>query len=78
MVNITKKFWVILSKRQKIQIIPLIIMMLFGGIMESLSVSLILPLISAIIMASSSYLIYSNLKYKIQNSLLILVSTGLK
>ena len=26
-------------------------------------------------MASSSYLIYSNLKYKIQNSLLILVST---
>lgn len=53
MVNITKKFWVILSKRQKIQIIPLIIMMLFGGIMESLSVSLILPLISAIMSSNN-------------------------
>lgn len=41
----------------------------------SINKFIIKPLISAIIMASSSYLIYSNLKYKIQNSLLILVST---
>lgn len=54
MLRISKKFWEILSQKQKMQIIPLIVMMLVGGLMESLSVSLILPLISAI-MASEEW-----------------------
>lgn len=48
MLRITNKFWKILSRKQKLQIIPMILMMLVGGIMESMSVSLILPLISAV------------------------------
>lgn len=54
MFRISKKFWEILSQKQKMQILPLIVMMLIGGLMESLSVSLILPLISAI-MASEEW-----------------------
>lgn len=48
MLRITKKLFQILNTRQKQFVIVLVFMMLLGGIMESLSVSLILPLITAV------------------------------
>lgn len=48
MINITKKLFNIFESRQQHQIFLLGIMMLIGGIMESLSVSLMLPVITAI------------------------------
>lgn len=48
MLRVTKKLFQILNTRQKQFIIVLVFMMLLGGIMESLSVSLILPLITAV------------------------------
>ena len=46
--RITKKFLVILDKKQKRMIIIIAAMMLFGGILESVSISLVLPLITAV------------------------------
>lgn len=48
MLKVTKKVLMILETRQKKMMILLIFMMLIGGIVDSISVSLILPLISAI------------------------------
>ena len=48
MLRITKKLFQILNTRQKQFVIVLVFMMLLGGIMELLSVSLILPLITAV------------------------------
>lgn len=48
MLRVTKKLFQILNTRQKKFVIVLVFMMLLGGIMESLSVSLILPLITAV------------------------------
>lgn len=48
MLRVTKKFFRILNKHQQTRVFILGIMMLFGGIMESLSVSLMLPLITAV------------------------------
>ena len=48
MIRATKKLLSILDGHQKKMIIVIGIMMLLGGIMESLSVSLVLPLISAV------------------------------
>lgn len=48
MIRVTKKLFSILSKIQKRRVIILGFMMLLGGAMESLSVSLILPLIEAV------------------------------
>lgn len=48
MVRVTKKIFKIFTKKQKIVAVFIIFLMLVGGIMESLSVSLILPLITAV------------------------------
>ncbi len=48
MIGVTKKLFGIFESRQQHQIFLLGIMMLIGGIMESLSVSLMLPVITAI------------------------------
>lgn len=48
MIRVTKKLLQVLNNRQRKFVIVLVFMMLLGGIMESLSVSLILPLITAI------------------------------
>lgn len=49
MIRVTKKIFGILSEKQKHQSVLLIILMLIGGIMESVSVTLILPLIDAVV-----------------------------
>ena len=49
MFRITKKVFSILNNRQRKMVFLLGMMMLAGGMMESLSVSLIMPLISAVI-----------------------------
>ncbi len=46
--RIVKKFNIILSKHQKIRVIELFAMMVIGGFMEMLSVSLIIPFVQAI------------------------------
>lgn len=48
MIQTTKKVFHILNKKQKGKAVLIIILMLIGGIMESVSISLILPLISAV------------------------------
>jgi len=48
MIGITKKLFLILNNKQKYFVFLLVFMMLLGGIMESMSVSMILPLITAI------------------------------
>lgn len=48
MVSVTKKILKILDKKQKRVTVIMVIMMLIGGIMESLSISLLYPLLSAI------------------------------
>lgn len=48
MVRVTKKIFKVLNKKQRALAVIIVFMMLIGGIMESLSVSLILPLISAV------------------------------
>lgn len=48
MINSIKKLYCILSKKQKISICFLGVMVLIGGILETLGVSIILPLVSAI------------------------------
>ena len=48
MLRVTIKFFGLLNENQKKFIFLLILMMLLGGIMESMSVSLILPLVTAI------------------------------
>lgn len=48
MVRVFRKLLQLLTKKQKRQSIALALIMLFGGIMESLSVSLIMPLVTAI------------------------------
>lgn len=46
--RIFKKVLTILSRKQKIQMVGLALIMLIGGVMESFSVSLIMPLVTAI------------------------------
>lgn len=46
--RITKKLFIILDKKQKRMIALIAAMMLFGGILESVSISLVLPLITAV------------------------------
>ncbi|MCH5259478.1 MAG: ABC transporter ATP-binding protein [Lachnospiraceae bacterium] len=48
MIRITSKILKILSSKQKIMLVKLVLMMILGGVMESLSVSLIYPLITAV------------------------------
>ena len=48
MIRVFRKLLQLLTKKQKSQSIALALIMLFGGIMESLSVSLIMPLVTAI------------------------------
>ena len=48
MINATKKLLRILDQRQKHQVVLLVLMMLVGGVMESIGVSLMLPLITGI------------------------------
>lgn len=48
MTRVLRKLLQLLTKKQKRQSIVLALIMLFGGIMESLSVSLIMPLVTAI------------------------------
>lgn len=61
-INIIKKFGKILSQRQKLRIFELFLLMIFGGILETLSVSLILPFTNAIMdwegTCKKSYVIY--------------------
>lgn len=47
--NIIKKFNHIFDRRQKLQIVLILIIILFGGIFETIGVSMILPLMSAIL-----------------------------
>lgn len=47
LIRITKKFQSILSRHQKLRITELAILMVIGGLLETLSVSLVLPFISA-------------------------------
>lgn len=47
-IDVTKKMLVLLDKKRKCQAVILAVMMLAGGIMESLSVSMILPLVTAV------------------------------
>ena len=47
--SIFKKLSVILDKGQKLKIAGLLVMILFGGILETLGVSLIMPLITAVL-----------------------------
>lgn len=49
MVRIIKKFNIILTQRQKIHVIKLIFLMVVGGFLEMISVSLILPFVGTII-----------------------------
>lgn len=49
MIKVTRKIFGVLSEKQKHQSILLVVLMLIGGIMESLSVTLILPLIDAVV-----------------------------
>ncbi len=48
LIRITKKFRAILSRRQKTRIIELAVLMVIGGLLETFSVSLVLPFISAV------------------------------
>ena len=52
MLQLTKKLMTLLEKRQKVYFRLIIVMMLVGGLLESLGVSLILPLISAVMSSS--------------------------
>ena len=47
--SIFKKLAVVLDKQQKMKIAGLLVMILFGGILEILGVSLIMPLITAVL-----------------------------
>lgn len=49
MIEVTQKIFSILEQKQKKQIIGLVIMMIMGGMLESISVSLTLPLITGIL-----------------------------
>lgn len=53
MIKLTKKYFKILSNNEKLKLFILVILMLIGGVMESISVSLILPLITVVTDASS-------------------------
>ena len=46
--RIVKKFFIILSKHQKHRIFQLAVLMIFGGFLETMSVSLMLPFVSAV------------------------------
>lgn len=48
MLRVTKKILLLFNRRQKIEIAGLIVLMLIGGLVESLSVSLVLPLVQAV------------------------------
>lgn len=52
-IRISKKFLLILSKHQKIRIAEMFVLMVIAGIMEMLSVSLILPFIEAVMDADA-------------------------
>lgn len=49
MIRVVKKFGIILDKKQKAGIVIMGIMMLIGGILETLGVSMVIPLASAIL-----------------------------
>lgn len=46
--KIVKKLWAFLDKRQKTKVILLLFMILIGGLMETLGVTMVLPLLNAI------------------------------
>lgn len=46
--KMAKKLWMFLNHKQKIKVILLLFMILFGGLMEMLGVTMVLPLLSAI------------------------------
>lgn len=46
--RITKKFWNILTKHQRLKIVCLFVLMIIGGFMEMLSVSLMIPFMSTV------------------------------
>lgn len=48
-IRITKKFRSILSRHQKLRIAELAVLMLIGGLLETLSVSLVLPFMNAVL-----------------------------
>lgn len=48
LIRIVQKFLVILSAHQKTRIIQLVLLMIIGGFLETLSISLIIPFVSAI------------------------------
>lgn len=53
MLRVTKKLFFVLREKQRRFVFFLVLMMLLGGIMESMSVSLILPLVTAIMDADN-------------------------
>ena len=48
-IRITKKFQSILSSHQKLRIVELAVLMVIGGLLETLSVSLVLPFMNAVL-----------------------------
>lgn len=61
--KMAKKLWSFLNHRQKVKVILLLFMILFGGMMEMLGVTMVLPLLSAITdtqtFASHKYVIWA-------------------
>ena len=48
LIRVVKKFNTILSKHQKFRVFQLVVLMIIGGILETLSVSLILPFMDVV------------------------------
>lgn len=48
-IDVTKKIMLLLDRRRKCQVLLMTVMIVIGGIMESLSISMILPLVTAVL-----------------------------
>ncbi len=68
-ISMLKKLSSILDKKQKVSVLLLMILILIGGLLETVGVSLVLPLISAILdeekFARNQYVIYFSDKFNI-------------
>ena len=71
MISLAKKVYSIFNRKQKIKILGLGIMILIGAILETLGVSMILPLVSAILnleeLAKNEYVILVCQMFSIDN-----------
>ncbi len=71
-ISMLKKLSSILDKKQKVSVLLLMILILIGGLLETVGVSLVLPLISAILdeekFARNQYVIYFSDKFNIADT----------